>query len=92
MEGDRLIVPEQTSRDAHTPFCDPRSRFHRWFFLLLLCVVSFGNYFCGDNPSALQAEIEEAMEVDTEEFSELYSWYAWPNVFLPAVGGYLVNA
>jgi hypothetical protein len=34
--------------------CDPRSRFHRFIALVLMCLLGFGSYFCFDNPGALQ--------------------------------------
>ena len=32
------------------------------------------------------------MGVTTYEFANLYSWYSWPNVILPFVGGYLMDS
>ena len=31
------------------------------------------------------------MGVSTYQFANLYSWYSWPNVILPIVGGYLMD-
>ena len=31
------------------------------------------------------------MDVTTYEFSTLYSFYSWPNVVLPVIGGYLMD-
>ena len=35
-------------------FCDPRSKGHKGIFLILMCSIGFGSYFCYDNPGALQ--------------------------------------
>ena len=32
------------------------------------------------------------MDVTTYEFSTLYSFYSWPNVVLPVIGGYLMDS
>ena len=32
------------------------------------------------------------MHVTTYQFANLYSWYSWPNVILPFVGGYLMDS
>ena len=31
------------------------------------------------------------MDVSTYQFASLYSWYSWPNVILPIIGGYLMD-
>ena len=31
------------------------------------------------------------MHVSTFEFAKLYSWYSWPNVILPFIGGFLMD-
>ncbi len=59
--------------------------------LILMCLLGFGNYFCFDNPGALQNEIKETMHVSTFEFANLYAFYSWPNVFFPVLGGYLID-
>ena len=35
--------------------------------------------------------MQDAMDVTTYEFSTLYSFYAYPNVVLPVIGGYLMD-
>ena len=37
--------------------CDPKSVGHKGIFLVLLCSIGFGSYFCYDNPGALQVII-----------------------------------
>lgn len=45
-----------------------------------------------NNLMLLQGEIKEAMDITTYEFANLYSWYSWPNVILPVLGGYLMDS
>ena len=56
-----------------------------------MCLLGFGSYFCFDNPGALQSELKEAMNITTAQFANLYSWYSWPNVILPIIGGFLMD-
>ena len=57
----------------------------------MMCLLGFGSYFCFDNPGALQTDIKVAMNMTTAQFANLYSWYSWPNVVLPVVGGFLMD-
>ena len=57
----------------------------------MMCLLGFGSYFCFDNPGALQTDIKVAMNLTTAQFANLYSWYSWPNVVLPVVGGFLMD-
>lgn len=72
--------------------CHPQRFGHRITALVLMCLLGFGSYFCFDNPGALQEEIKDTMHVTTYQFANLYSWYSWPNVILPFVGGYLMDS
>ena len=64
---------------------------HRVVALIMMCLLGFGSYFCFDNPGALQTDIKVAMNLTTAQFANLYSWYSWPNVVLPVVGGFLMD-
>ena len=76
---------------AGSAFCHPQAFLHRVFALILMCLLGFGSYFCFDNPGALQSEMKESLNITTAQFSNLYSWYSWPNVVLPIVGGFLMD-
>ena len=64
---------------------------HRVIALTLMCLLGFGSYFCFDNPGALQSELKESLNITTAQFANLYSWYSWPNVILPVIGGFLMD-
>ena len=36
--------------------------------------------------------MKAALNISTSEFAGLYSWYSWPNVFLPVIGGFLIDS
>ena len=63
----------------------------RWIVLLIAGVMVVPNYFCYDNPAALQVSIEEKLNVTFSEYGLLYTIYATPNIFLPIFGGLLID-
>eukprot|EP00096_Caligus_rogercresseyi_P009430 TRINITY_DN3206_c0_g1_i1.p1 TRINITY_DN3206_c0_g1~~TRINITY_DN3206_c0_g1_i1.p1 ORF type:complete len:494 (-),score=137.22 TRINITY_DN3206_c0_g1_i1:197-1678(-) len=71
--------------------CHPQKLPQKIFVLFFMCLLGFGSYYCYDNPGALQAHFVKDIPMSTLEFASLYSWYSWPNVALPIVGGFLVD-
>ncbi|KAM3929935.1 lysosomal dipeptide transporter MFSD1 isoform 2-T2 [Leptodactylus fuscus] len=71
--------------------CDPSRFAHRSVVLVLMCFLGFGSYFCYDNPSALQTQVQLDMKVNTADFMQLYAFYSWPNVVLCFFGGFLID-
>ena len=71
--------------------CNPHRASHRFMVLGFICFLSFGSYFCYDNPAALQDSIESDMGVNKEQFMNLYAWYSWPNVVMCFFGGFLID-
>ncbi|GFR87917.1 major facilitator superfamily domain-containing protein [Elysia marginata] len=75
-----------------TPFCNPTSFVHRYLIVLvLICFLSFGSYFCYDNPAALQDTMIDDLDINEGKFMAFYSFYSWPNVVLCMFGGYLID-
>ena len=72
--------------------CDPRRMVHRFIVLIPICFLSFGSYFCFDNPAALQKQITGDMNVTSTDYMLLYSLYSWPNVVLCFFGGFLIDS
>ncbi|XP_058794445.1 major facilitator superfamily domain-containing protein 1-like [Phymastichus coffea] len=64
----------------------------KYFGLLNICLLSFGLYFCYDNPGTLQDKFETDLKVPTTKFVLLYSIYSWPNVVLCFFGGVLLDS
>ena len=71
--------------------CNPRKFFFRYFALIFMCLLSFGSYFCYDNPAALQDHFKKDLKISTSTFTAFYAWYSWPNVILCFLGGYLID-
>mmetsp|Transcript_13036 Transcript_13036/g.20234 ORF Transcript_13036/g.20234 Transcript_13036/m.20234 type:complete len:122 (-) Transcript_13036:1205-1570(-) len=63
----------------------------RWVMLALCCSFVISNYFCYDNPAALETQIEHDMHKTTSEYGLLYTVYALPNTILPLVGGVFLD-
>jgi MFS family permease len=91
-ESERLTISTEQPKGigAWPPF-NPHHRLHRYVALFLICFLSFGSYFCYDNPAALASVIQKDMEVSNRQYMLLYSWYSWPNTVLCFFGGYLID-
>ncbi|KAI9356236.1 major facilitator superfamily domain-containing protein [Zopfochytrium polystomum] len=67
----------------------------RWIILLLSCFLLFGNFYAYDNPAALNKPLQEFLNHHYDrwqyELNLLYSVYSFPNMFLPLIGGQLVD-
>ncbi|KAL5004333.1 hypothetical protein ScPMuIL_017789 [Solemya velum] len=71
--------------------CNPRRGLHRYLVLIIMCFLSFGSYFCYDNPAALQDTMISDLNISESQFMSFYSWYSWPNVILCFFGGFLID-
>lgn len=74
-----------------TAFKDPRSLSHKIIVITFMCFLSFGSYFCYDNPAALHTEFIKDLDINESTFMSLYAWYSWPNVILCFFGGFLLD-
>jgi MFS family permease len=63
----------------------------RWLALVFLFMTLAGDYYCYDNPQALQEPLQSVLNINAEEFNLLYSIYCIPNIVLPLVGGRLID-
>ncbi|XP_013866535.1 lysosomal dipeptide transporter MFSD1 isoform X2 [Austrofundulus limnaeus] len=84
----------QGAREPGRPMlaiCDPSRLLHRVVVLFFMCFLGFGSYFCYDNPAALQSQVIQDLNLNTETFMQLYAWYSWPNVVLCFFGGFLLD-
>uniref|UniRef100_A0A5K3FK33 Lysosomal dipeptide transporter MFSD1 n=1 Tax=Mesocestoides corti TaxID=53468 RepID=A0A5K3FK33_MESCO len=71
--------------------CNPRSPVHRYAMLFFICLMSFGSYFCYDNPAALQDAFLTDLNLSVAQFMNLYAFYSWPNVILSFIGGLFID-
>ncbi|KAK7483182.1 hypothetical protein BaRGS_00025586 [Batillaria attramentaria] len=83
---------EEKETACGTGPCDPKGCIHRYFpVLVIMCFLSFGSYFCYDNPAALQDNMLRDLELTEGQFMLFYSLYSWPNVILCFFGGFLID-
>ncbi|XP_067944720.1 lysosomal dipeptide transporter MFSD1-like [Watersipora subatra] len=96
-EGTPLVPKEDMEEEvelsdcgASLP-CNPRRYMHRYIVLIFMCLLSFGSYFCYDNPAAMQDTMMADLSLNTEQFMMFYSMYSYPNIVLAFIGGYLID-
>ena len=67
----------------------------RWIVLALACSLLFGNYYAYDNPAALNISLQQFLGHSYDdwqyELNLLYAVYSFPNMFLPLLGGQLID-
>jgi len=63
----------------------------RWLVLFLSCWAMLGSYYCYDNPTALNTQIQDEYGLTSIQYNLLYSVYSIPNTILPLFGGALVD-
>ena len=44
--------------------CNPLRRPHRFMVLFLICFLSFGSYYCYDNPAALAPQFKSDLDLE----------------------------
>lgn len=84
--------PPLDARVVHSCRCAvPRGLSTKVIGLLLMSLIGFGAFFCFDNPGALQTQLTHILGITNAQFGSLYAAYAWPNVVLPVIGGFLID-
>ena len=65
----------------------------RYRFIMLILAITFllGQYFCYDNPSVIEKQMEETLGIDNEQWSMFFTVYSLPNILLPLTGGIFVD-
>lgn len=87
--GPIVVVPVQSLPPETEP---PHLR---WLILLLACLLLFGNYYAYDNPAALNRPLQAFLGHDYDtwqyELNLMYAVYSFPNMFIPLIGGSLMD-
>ena len=74
-----------------TILLDPRRLPYRYVLVALMCLVKACVIYSHDMPAALERVIIDVMRVSIFQYELLYSLFFWPNVFLPVIGGILLD-
>jgi hypothetical protein len=90
--GPIIVAPEIVSEPVKEKQATSRLR---WLILFLACMLLFGNYYAFDNPAALNRPLQEYLGHDYNvwqyEINLMYSVYSFPNMFIPLIGGQLLD-
>mmetsp|Transcript_8026 Transcript_8026/g.18928 ORF Transcript_8026/g.18928 Transcript_8026/m.18928 type:complete len:568 (+) Transcript_8026:286-1989(+) len=85
---------EEEERDIEQEVgcCHPTRNTYRYFALFLICMLTFGQYYCYDIPGALKSIFFQHFTGLTQlQYNLLYSLYSWPNTVLVFFGGYFID-
>jgi len=67
----------------------------RWLILILCCISTFGDYYCFDSVGAVHDHLQSQFGFLGENFEYyynlLYSVYSIVNIFIPFIGGTLIE-
>jgi len=63
----------------------------RFLMLFLTSVYLIGSYFCFDNPSVLEAQMEDVLNISKPEWALFSTVYSTPNIVLPLFGGIMLD-
>ena len=67
----------------------------RWLILILCCISTFGDYYCFDSVGAVHDHLQSQFSFLGENFEYyynlLYSVYSIVNIFIPFIGGTLIE-
>ncbi|KAJ3084808.1 hypothetical protein HK102_000548 [Quaeritorhiza haematococci] len=70
-------------------------RWRHWIILALTSLAVLGDYYCYDIPAVLNVPIQKWLDSSYDlyqwQLNSLYSVYAFPNIFMPLIGGILVD-
>ena len=50
--------------------CNPTRRAHRFIVLFFICFLSFGSYFCYDNPAALAPQFKTDLDLEVRHLEK----------------------
>eukprot|EP01094_Clydonella_sp_ATCC50884_P024691 TRINITY_DN6262_c0_g1_i1.p1 TRINITY_DN6262_c0_g1~~TRINITY_DN6262_c0_g1_i1.p1 ORF type:complete len:478 (+),score=140.48 TRINITY_DN6262_c0_g1_i1:87-1520(+) len=82
---------DRVEEDVQLPPSHPDSLPYRLVVLFFTCLLTFGSYFCFDQPSALQDMMQDQLDIDNFQFNLLYSVYSFSNMIMVIFGGYFVD-
>lgn len=81
------------NKNKVTDFTSTKTRF---LMLFLGCCLCLGTYYVHDNPAPLNLELidvisNQELGINSVKYNMFYSVYSFPNIFLPLLGGFLID-
>eukprot|EP00761_Pharyngomonas_kirbyi_P008431 gb/GECH01008442.1/.p1 GENE.gb/GECH01008442.1/~~gb/GECH01008442.1/.p1 ORF type:complete len:486 (+),score=59.88 gb/GECH01008442.1/:1-1458(+) len=90
MESKILIPHDKRQLSKWNIFYPTRFGF-RYTMLLFICLVTFGSYYCFDNPSALTDYFYRETHITPFQYQLFYVVYNIPNTFMVFFGGLFID-
>lgn len=72
-----------------TYICNPEAWPHRYFILLLLCLLHFATMFSIEKIGGLSNTLIEVMRMDAEQYELMFSLFSWSGAIVSFIGGIL---
>lgn len=72
-------------------FFHPAHKNYRFLFLIFLCFMTFGSYWCYDIPDAIQTDLKKQYNLSSAHYALLYSVYNFMNIGIVLFGGYFID-
>lgn len=59
--------------------------------LCMACCFLLGSYYCYDIPGAIESSFKREFNINSLQYSFLYTIYSYPNCILPLFGGIFLD-
>ena len=94
-EANSLVKTVRRKNKKRTVYLSRKSSKERWTVLALCCILMGSNQFCYDQPASLHKQFSDHMNESSSTFETyfnlLYTIYSIPNIFLPIIGGGVID-
>ena len=95
-KSESIISSDSLTKSKDSPSLSEQYAKWRWVVLILTSLFSFSCYFWYDNPNSLSDLLKDKVIHDEEssndiKYNMLYSVYAYPNIILPLIGGFIID-
>ena len=95
-KSESIISSDSLAKSNDSPSLSEQYAKWRWVVLILTSLFSFSCYFWYDNPNSLSDLLKNKVIHDEEssndiKYNMLYSVYAYPNIILPLIGGFIID-
>ena len=91
MEQPHLSTDSDESKKSVHTYLNPNHWLYLTILLSLSCYVQFFSFYCFEAPGGLEDTIIKVMGIDTTQYNLLFLVTAWPNAFMPIIGGVIAD-
>lgn len=90
-DDDITLTVEERKRPLYRRLIDPRYWTYRCTIQFTIAYLLFAIQYCFECPGGIEDTIIKVMQVDTTQYSLLFSVASWPSVILCLIGGPLTD-